>query len=88
MEKCTFCVQRINYGKRKAKDEGREVLDGEIKTACEQACPTTAIVFGDVKDPNTKVSKLSHEERGYKVLEEVNTKPAITYLKKVTRDQS
>ena len=88
MEKCTFCVQRINFGKDQAKDKGRNARDGEIHTACEQACPTNAIVFGNLKEPESKVSKLSHDERGYKVLEVLNTKPSITYLKKVIRDKA
>ena len=88
MEKCTFCVQRINFGKDQAKDKGRNARDGEIHTACEQACPTNAIVFGNLKESESKVSKLSHDERGYKVLEVLNTKPSITYLKKVIRDKA
>ena len=82
MEKCTFCVQRIAEGKDKAKSEGRLVRDGEIKTACVQSCPTEAIIFGDLNDPNSNVSKLSKTLRSYRVLqEEINTQPAITYLK-------
>ena len=88
MEKCTFCVQRINHGKDLAKDEGRDVRDGDFKVACEQACPADAIVFGNLEDHESKASKLSHDDRGYKVLAEVNTLPAITYLKKVTRDKA
>ncbi len=86
MEKCTFCVQRIQYAKDVAKDENRLVNDGEFMTACEQACPSNAIVFGNLKDEKSKVSKLSHDNRGYKVFEEVNTKPSITYLKKVKQE--
>lgn len=82
-EKCTFCVQRIRESKDKAKDEGREVRDGEIVPACAQSCPTQAIVFGDLNDPESRVSKLARDPRRYKVLEQLNTKPAITYLKKV-----
>ncbi len=88
MEKCTFCVQRINYGKDIAKDKGRDVRDGEIKVACEQACPSDAIVFGNLQEEGSKVSELSHDKRGYKVLEVINTQPAITYLKKVTWDKA
>ena len=81
MEKCTFCVQRINEGKTRAKAEGREVKDGEIKPACAQACPTTAIVFGDLNDPESEVSRLSRSPRGSKLLEDLGTKPKITYLR-------
>ncbi|HTL11890.1 MAG TPA: 4Fe-4S dicluster domain-containing protein, partial [Bdellovibrionota bacterium] len=83
MEKCTFCIQRINEGKVKARVEGRKVQDGEIQTACMQTCPTDAIVFGDVNDPTSRVSKLRAEARGFKAIEEMNTKPSITYLSKV-----
>jgi len=85
-EKCTFCVQRIRESKDKAKDEGRDVRDGEIVPACAQSCPTEAIVFGDLNDPESRVSKLAQDPRGYKVLEQLNTKPAITYLKKIKRE--
>ena len=63
--------------------DGRELEDGEVVTACQQTCPSHAIVFGDLNDPNSRVSQLSREERGYHVLESLNTRPAITYLKKV-----
>ena len=82
MEKCTMCVQRILEGKGNAKDENRPVRDGEIQTACAQSCPTQAIVFGDLMDPESRVSKLSHGERRYWALNELNTKPGVTYLKK------
>lgn len=88
MEKCTFCVQRINKARDVAKDEGREILDGEFKVACEQACASEAIVFGNLENENSKAAKLSHDERGYKALEFVNTQPGITYLKKVVRDKA
>jgi Fe-S-cluster-containing dehydrogenase component/anaerobic selenocysteine-containing dehydrogenase len=83
MEKCTFCVQRIRDAKDHAKDEGRKVRDGEIKTACQQTCPTDAIVFGDINDPNSRVSKLQKDARAFRSLESLNTKPAISYLSKV-----
>jgi molybdopterin-containing oxidoreductase family iron-sulfur binding subunit len=86
MEKCTMCVQRIVEGKNRARDEGRRVRDGDIRTACEQTCPTTAIVFGDLKDGQSEVSKLSASPRGYHVLEELGTRPAVTYLRKVVRE--
>jgi MoCo/4Fe-4S cofactor protein with predicted Tat translocation signal len=80
MEKCTFCVQRIQDARIRAKSEKRPVLDGEIVPACAAACPSQAIVFGDLKDPKTLVAHLSKAQRGYKVLEEVGARPAITYL--------
>ncbi len=83
MEKCTFCVQRIRAKQDQAVLADRELEDGEIMTACQQTCPSHAIVFGDLNDPTSRVSQLSQEERGYHVLEGLNTRPAITYLKKV-----
>jgi molybdopterin-containing oxidoreductase family iron-sulfur binding subunit len=85
MEKCTMCVQRILKGKGTAKDESRDVREGEINTACAQSCPTEAIVFGDLADPESRVSKVSHGERRYWVFNELNTKPGVTYLKKIDR---
>lgn len=84
MEKCTFCVQRIEEKKNWAKDRGLEKLpDGELKTACQQSCPADAIMFGDTNDPTSRVAQLMTHPRGYNVLAEVNTRPAITYLTKV-----
>jgi molybdopterin-containing oxidoreductase family iron-sulfur binding subunit len=80
MEKCSFCVQRINDVKIRVKGEGRAILDGEITTACMAGCPADAIVFGDLKDPKSKVAQLVTASRAYKVLEELGVKPAITYL--------
>ncbi len=88
MEKCTFCIQRINFAKDQAKDKGRDVQDGEFQVACQQSCASGAIVFGNLKDTNSVVSKLSGDERGYKVLNQLNTKPNITYLKKVKWDKA
>jgi molybdopterin-containing oxidoreductase family iron-sulfur binding subunit len=85
MEKCTMCVQRIMAGKNRARDEKRPVRDGDIQTACQQTCPTQAIVFGDLKDDKALVSKRSRSPRGYHVLDELATRPAVTYLKKVVR---
>ena len=88
MEKCTFCVQRIRDGKEKAKDAGAKVYDGEIITACQQTCPTDAIVFGDNNDPNSRVSKLQKDPRAYRVLEILNTKPVISYMTKVRNKEA
>ena len=94
MEKCTFCVQRIQGGKLQAKKEGRRPHDGEINTACAKACPTEAIVFGDINDPNSKISKLlkpeyqperklMKEPRAFAVLHEIRTEPNVYYLTKI-----
>ncbi|MBC8257848.1 MAG: 4Fe-4S dicluster domain-containing protein [SAR324 cluster bacterium] len=89
MEKCTFCVQRIKTAKYDAKDLSRDLEDGEVLTACQQTCPTKAITFGNLMDPESKVAKSALREtadkrdRQYEVLAELNYKPAITYLKKV-----
>jgi MoCo/4Fe-4S cofactor protein with predicted Tat translocation signal len=80
MEKCTYCVQRIQKAKIESQKEDRQVRDGEIATACEAACPTQAIVFGNINDPASRVSKLKKEERNYSLLGELNTKPRTTYL--------
>ena len=83
MEKCTYCVQRIQEAKIQSELEGRRVRDGEIVTACQAACATEAIVFGDINDPNSRVSKLKAEERNYSLLGELNTQPRTTYLASV-----
>jgi molybdopterin-containing oxidoreductase family iron-sulfur binding subunit len=80
MEKCTYCVQRINEAKIGAEKEDRQVRDGEIKTACEAVCPTNAIVFGNLNDPKSRVAALKAGERNYALVEELNTRPRTTYL--------
>jgi len=83
MEKCTYCVQRIEQARITAHNEGRPIRDGEIQTACQSVCPTQAIVFGDVNDPGSAVSKLKAEHRDYALLGELNTRPRTTYLAEV-----
>jgi molybdopterin-containing oxidoreductase family iron-sulfur binding subunit len=80
MEKCTYCVQRINHGKIQAQIEGRNLRDGEIVTACQQACPTQAIIFGDVNAPDSAVAQRKASPRNFALLEELNTRPRTTYL--------
>ncbi|HRF58503.1 MAG TPA: TAT-variant-translocated molybdopterin oxidoreductase [Fimbriimonadaceae bacterium] len=80
MEKCTFCVQRINSARIAAKKENRKIREGEVKTACQEACPTHAIVFGDITDKASLVSRKKQDPRNYAMLEEINTRPRVTYL--------
>jgi len=82
MEKCTFCVQRIKAGEIKAEAEKREVKDGEIQPACVQTCPTRAMVFGDLNDPNSEVSRMARTNRATKLLAELGTLPKVTYLQR------
>lgn len=84
MEKCTYCIQRIEAAKIAAKNDRRPLRDGEVVPACAQVCPTRAIVFGDLKDPNSEVSRLHRHPRAYGILEELYTKPRTLYLAKVT----
>jgi Fe-S-cluster-containing dehydrogenase component len=80
MEKCTYCVQRINQARAASIREERRIRDGEILTACQSACPTEAIVFGDINDPNSRVSQLKKNPLNYALLAELNTRPRTTYL--------
>ncbi|MDT5120583.1 MAG: hypothetical protein QOC96_65 [Acidobacteriota bacterium] len=83
MEKCTYCIQRIQWGKIEAEKEDRVLKDGEIVTACQAVCPTEAIVFGNINDPNSRVAKLKKEERNYSLLADLNTRPRTTYLSRL-----
>jgi anaerobic selenocysteine-containing dehydrogenase/Fe-S-cluster-containing dehydrogenase component len=85
MEKCTFCVQRIVAAKDRARREGRPLADGDAVPACAQSCPTGAIVFGDLNNPSSRVSKTLDNPRRYTVLEELNTRPAVRYLRRERR---
>ena len=84
MEKCTFCVQRINEAQRNAARENRPVADGEVVPACVQTCPTEVFVFGNIADPNSEVAQAARSVRGYRALDTLNTQPGIVYLAKVT----
>ena len=83
MEKCTYCTQRINRAKLDAKLAGRALRDGDVKTACQQTCPTSAIEFGDIRDTSSRVAKAKADPRNYALLDELNTKPRTTYLGKI-----
>jgi len=82
MEKCTFCVQRIKSAEIRAKEEKRELRDGEPAPACVQSCPPRALVFGDLNDPESEVSRLARSRRGVKLLGELGTQPNVTYLQR------
>lgn len=80
VEKCTFCIQRIEQAKARARAEGRPLRDGDVQTACQQTCPASAIVFGDLDDPTSRVSQLAHSRRAFRLLEELGTRPKVYYL--------
>jgi molybdopterin-containing oxidoreductase family iron-sulfur binding subunit len=84
MEKCTYCIQRISRARIAAEKNNRRIRDGEVRTACQQACPTEAIVFGDLNDPQSKVVGLKRTPLDYQMLGQLNTRPRTTYLAKVT----
>jgi Fe-S-cluster-containing dehydrogenase component len=81
MEKCTYCVQRIHDAQDIAQDEDREVRDGEIRTACSQSCPAQAITFGDLDDPESRVSQMAEAQRATRLLEELSTEPSVIYMR-------
>jgi molybdopterin-containing oxidoreductase family iron-sulfur binding subunit len=80
MEKCTYCVQRINAARIAAELEGRRIKDGEVVTACQAACPAEAIHFGDINDPESKVARLKNDPRNYTLLDDLNVRPRTSYL--------
>ncbi|MBI2115701.1 MAG: 4Fe-4S dicluster domain-containing protein [candidate division NC10 bacterium] len=80
VEKCTFCIHRIEKATQRAKAEGRALRDGEVQTACMQTCTGGAIVFGDLDDPNSRVGRLARDRRAFRLLEELATHPRVTYL--------
>jgi MoCo/4Fe-4S cofactor protein with predicted Tat translocation signal len=83
MEKCTYCLQRISRAKIAAKNSGREIKDGDLQTACQQACPANAIFFGNINDPDSAVSKIKNLTRNYELLAELNVKPRTSYLARI-----
>ena len=88
MEKCSMCIQRIEAGKIEARSQNKPVADGAIQTACQQSCPANAIVFGDMNDPETKIHAAMENPRNYRVLEELNVRPSVSYLRVVkNRDE-
>jgi molybdopterin-containing oxidoreductase family iron-sulfur binding subunit len=88
MEKCTFCVQRIDLARQAAKDAGRPIGDGEVTPACAQTCPSQAIAFGNLRDEKSRAAALVRENgaRAYKALHALNTRPSVGYLARVVRE--
>ena len=86
MEKCTYCVQRISAARIQAQKENRPVRDGEVVTACQAACPTNAIAFGNLNDPTSQVARQRASSRNYTLLAELNTRPRTTYLATVPNE--
>ena len=87
MEKCSMCAQRLQAGKLAAKKEGKPLQDGSVKTACQQACPTHAIIFGDLNDAESMIAKTREDDRNYFLLEEIGIKPTVSYLVKVRNQE-
>jgi molybdopterin-containing oxidoreductase family iron-sulfur binding subunit len=83
VEKCTFCVHRLQKAKEQAKSEGRSLREGDFQTACAESCPTGAIVFGDLENTGHRVNSLSHSPRATRLLEDLGTEPKVIYLKEV-----
>ncbi|MBM2812037.1 MAG: 4Fe-4S dicluster protein [Chloroflexi bacterium] len=83
IEKCTMCVHRIQRAKRESSKDGRKISDGDLSPACVQACPTNALVFGDWNDSNSRINQLAKDQRGYRILDNLGTEPAVVYLKRV-----
>ncbi len=83
IEKCTFCIHRLNRAKREERRTGQAIRDGDVQPACVQACPTEALIFGDLDDANSRVSRLAHDQREYQLLDHLGTEPVVFYLKKV-----
>eukprot|EP01045_Picozoa_sp_COSAG04_P033518 COSAG04_NODE_6969_length_1218_cov_0.672922_2_plen_128_part_00 len=88
MEKCSFCIQRIMQGKSDAGNEMREIKDGEVKTACQQACPADAISFGNIIDKNSEVSKKKNAPRDYHILNEIHLKARVSYAASISNPSS
>jgi molybdopterin-containing oxidoreductase family iron-sulfur binding subunit len=90
MEKCSFCVQRIEAARQPAKDAGQQIADGAVKTACQQSCPSDAISFGNVRDVASEPAKRAEagKSRAYRALQILNTRAAVTYLAQVRREEN
>jgi molybdopterin-containing oxidoreductase family iron-sulfur binding subunit len=88
MEKCTYCIQRISAGRIAAEKENRRIREGEVTTACQQACPAEAIAFGDLNAPESKIARLKSHALDYSMLGQLNTRPRTTYLAKITNPRA